>query len=144
MKVRLFFLLLISMIFVFASVFAQDKHVTIGSGGGITGTATVFKITPTGKVYKGSGLANITYAECGKISKSRAKKIIKSVTQHVQNAGTFDHPGNMYYFFTTSVGATPQKITWGDASHPVKEDTQKLYTEIQSVVSSLKYKPVKS
>jgi hypothetical protein len=144
MKVRLFFLFLISLLFIFASVFAQDKHVTIGSGGGITGAATVFKITPSGKVYKGSGLAEIKYAECAKISKSRAKKIIKSITEHVQNAGTFDHPGNIYYFLTIADGDKPKKITWGDSNHPVKEDTRKLYAEIQSVVSTLKYKPVKS
>lgn len=144
MKVRLFFLFLISLLFIFASVFAQDKHVTIGSGGGITGTVTVFKITPNGKVYKGSGLADIQYTGCAKIRKSRARKIIRSITQHVQNVGTFNHPDNMYYFFSTSDGANPQKISWGDASYPVNPDTQKLYTEIQSVVSRLKYKPVKS
>lgn len=143
MIVRLLFLTLLFFVFIFASVFGQEKHITLGSGGGVTGSATVFKITSSGKVFKGSGLGEIKYTECAKIRKAQARRFISSATQALNSAGDFSHPGNMYYFLTASEGDQPKKITWGDTSHPVNDDIRKLYTEIQTIVSTLKYKPLK-
>jgi hypothetical protein len=144
MKAHLTFLIFIFIfLFVSTAVSAQEKYIAIGSGGGVTGSATVFKITPDGKVYKGHGLGEIKYTECSKLKKSRTKKIFTKASQHVKAAGEFNHPGNMYYFVTLSEGNKPQRITWGDAGHPVNEDLKNLYTEIQTTVSALKYKPVK-
>jgi hypothetical protein len=142
MKAPLSLLLLLSLLFVYASVAGQEKYITVGSGGGITGAATVFKITSGGKVFKGTGLAEIKYNECARLKKSSARKFISRVSEHLTSAGEFDHPGNLYYFVSLSGGTTPQQITWGDARHPVGDDLKNLYTEIQSVVSTLKYRPV--
>jgi hypothetical protein len=142
MKAHLPFLLFI---FFFSStaVSAQEKYLAIGSGGGVTGSATVYKILPGGKVYKGNGLGEIKYTECSKIKKSRAKKIFSQASQLVKATEEFNHPGNMYYFVTLSEGDKPQRITWGETGHPVNEGLKNLYTEIQTTVSALKYKPVK-
>jgi hypothetical protein len=121
---------------------SQDKpSILIGTGGGVTGMATVYRITPSGEVFKGKGINEIKYTECGKIKRSKAKKLIAETTSAISSA-SFDHPGNMYYFLSLDENDGEKKITWGDVNLKVADDIQTLFDEIQSVVSALKYKPI--
>ena len=56
--------------------YAQESYLLVSSGGGVTGTATVYKITRDGKVMKGQGLGEIAYTEESKLKKMRHKKIL--------------------------------------------------------------------
>ncbi|MEO7988998.1 MAG: hypothetical protein ABI663_05615 [Chryseolinea sp.] len=122
---------------------AQEKNITIGSGGGFAGTSTVYKITSSGKVFKGKGIGEIKYTECGKIKKAHALKYIQSVSEQTQSNEQFNHPGNLYYFVGYAENSKDHKVTWGDVGHPVPESIQKLYQEINSAISSLRFKPIK-
>ncbi len=122
---------------------AQEKNITIGSGGGFAGTATVYKITPSGKVFKGKGIGEIKYTECSKIKKALALKYIQLVSEQTQSNEQFNHPGNLYYFMGYAENTTNNKITWGDAEHPVSESIQKLYLEMNTAIRSLRFKPIK-
>lgn len=122
---------------------AQSKFVSIGSGGGFAGTVTAFKITPDGKVFKGKGVGDITFTECSKLKKSKAKRIVAKAGDQAPSSSSFHHPGNLYYYITYTGNGKEQTVTWGDADHPVPEHIKKLYDEIQTSVSALKYKPVK-
>ena len=125
------------------SAIAQEKFVSVGSGGGFTGTVTMYKITPAGKVFKGSGVGDIKFTECSKIKKSKAKKFISSGADQTRSTTSFSHPGNLYYFLKYTEDGKEQTITWGDADHPVPDDVKKLYEEIQSSVNALRYKLIK-
>lgn len=125
------------------SSLAQDKFISVGSGGGFAGTATVYKVTPKGEVFKGNGVGDIKFTLCGKIKKTRAKEIIAKVTDQARAASPFSHPGNLYYFIASTENGNEQTITWGDADHPVPEDVKKLYDEVQASVTTLKFKPIK-
>lgn len=121
---------------------AQDKIITLGSGGGLTGAVTVFKITEKGEVFKGKGLGQIVYSECGKIKKSLAAKFLDETTTQLQMPD-FNHPGNMYFFLSiVEDDDKSKKITWGDNSYPVQASIEKLYQEIQSTINTIKFKPI--
>jgi hypothetical protein len=124
------------------SAFAQDTFVSLGSGGGFAGTATVYKVTPNGLVFKGDGVGDIKFTLCGKIKRSRAKQIIAEVNQQTQSLTEFSHPGNLYYFIALTDHEDKKTITWGDADHPVPAEIKKLYEEVHASVSALEYKPM--
>jgi hypothetical protein len=120
---------------------AQNALVT-GNGGGITGQAIVYKILPTGKVYKGKGIADIQYTECAKIRKAKAKKLLKRAVDVQGTTGALNAPGNLYYFLATQQGEKENRITWGAADQPAPDAVKALYQDVQSVVAGLKYKPI--
>jgi hypothetical protein len=66
---------LILIIFILPDASAQSEYLVFGKGGGIVGEVTQYRILNNGKVFKGSGLANILYTQKGKIGKPEAKKI---------------------------------------------------------------------
>jgi hypothetical protein len=133
---------LMLLIISFRSV-AQDSFITAGSGGGFTGAATVYKITPKGEVFRGKGVTDIAFTECAPLSKRKAKKIIRQVNDVLAAITEFNHPGNLYYFLSTNTTGQEKRITWGDTGTAVSDDVKKLYDDIGARVSSLKYKPVK-
>lgn len=122
---------------------AQNDFITVGSGGGYTGAVTTYKITPQGKVFKGKGVGEIKFTECGKIKRSAAKKMFASISGLIPADNSFNHPGNLYYFLKYKQDAKEQTITWGDAAHPVPEGVKKLFDEIQASVNAIRYKPLK-
>jgi hypothetical protein len=123
---------------------AQENYITIGSGGGITGMATVYKITPKGKVFKGKGIEEIKYTECSTLKRSIAREQIISVSRNTRDLAPFNHPGNVYYFMKYYDKGVEQILTWGDSDHPAPDHIMKLYENINKKVSALTYKPVES
>jgi hypothetical protein len=92
MEMKVISLFLLSFFSFIAGARAQDTFVSLGSGGGFAGTATVYKVTPNGLVFKGSGVGDIKFDLCGKIKKGQAKKIIARVNDHARAVSQFNHP----------------------------------------------------
>jgi hypothetical protein len=118
---------------------AQDTFVSIGSGGGFAGTATVYKVTPKGLIFKGDGIGDIKFTLCGKIKKSRAKSIIARVTEQTIAITDFSHPGNIYYFIGYTENEKQHAITWGNPDHPVPDEIRRLYEDVHALVKEVKY-----
>jgi hypothetical protein len=135
--------LFILFLFFVGSSCAQEKFILVGTGGGLTGSVTVYKITSKGKVFKGQGTTEIKYSERGKIKKALAKKFIQRVADQTTVTPAFNHPGNMYSFISKVEEGTEKKITWGDIGHPAPEQVSKLYQEIMASVGAIRYKPIK-
>jgi hypothetical protein len=125
------------------SSLAQDKFITVGTGGGFAGTSTVYKVTAKGEVFKGNGVGDIKFTLCGKIKRAKAKEIIAKVTDQARAASPFSHPGNLYYFIASTENGNEQTVTWGDVDHPVSEEVKKVYDEVQASVNSVEFKPIK-
>ena len=122
---------------------AQDKFITLGSGGGFTGNTTMYKVTPEGKVFKGTGIGDVQFSLCGKIKKATAKQMMTRVADQVNAATSFNHPGNLFYFISYTEGNNVRTIKWGDAEHPIQEDVKKLYEETLASVNGISFKPIK-
>jgi hypothetical protein len=136
-------LVVVCILFVGTTSYAQESYITAGNGGGFSGIINVYKLSPTGKVWRGKGTADIKYTECSKIKKKKAKAFVARASKEINATGDSKHPGNMYYFLSVSENGEDTKITWGDPAQPAPESVKKLYQEIVEAVSSLKYKPVK-
>jgi hypothetical protein len=119
--------------------YAQDSYLLVSSGGGVTGTATVYKITRDGKVLKGQGLGEIAFTEEGKLKKCKAKKYFKGANAVLTASPDFVHPGNLYTSLTLSDEGKERKITWGDTAHPAPEDAKELHQKINTALSKLTF-----
>jgi hypothetical protein len=139
MEIKGISLFLLTFFFLISITSAQDTFVSIGSGGGFTGTATVYKVTPKGLIFKGDGIGDIKFTLCGKIKKSRAKDIIARVTDQTRATTEFSHPGNIYYFIGYTENEKQRAITWGNPDHPVPDEIRKLYEDVHAIVSEIKY-----
>ncbi|HEX6227341.1 MAG TPA: hypothetical protein VFZ52_23150 [Chryseolinea sp.] len=125
------------------TVSAQDKFISVGSGGGFAGTSTVFKVMPNGIIFKGTGIGEVKFSLCGRIKKGEAKQMVKRVAQQVEAATDFNHPGNLFYFISYTEDNNKRTITWGDADHPVQGDLKKLYDEVLASVNDVSFRPIK-
>jgi len=139
---RFYIFAFITFIFSF-TVSSQPKFIAVGSGGGFTGTTTVFKVLPNGKILKGTGVGDVKFSLCGKIKKAKAREIVNKVADQVDSAGSFNHPGNLFYFISYTQGNNEQTLKWGDIEHPIQDDVKKLYDEVLASVSGVRFKPIK-
>jgi len=118
---------------------AQDSFLVVSSGGGVTGSATVYKISLDGKVLKGKGLGQVKYDEKSLLKKSIAKKCYRKAKTVVGASADFNHPGNLYYSIATLDNGKESKITWGDLEHPAPEKAKDVYQEITTILSALTF-----
>jgi hypothetical protein len=118
---------------------AQDSFLVVSSGGGVTGSATVYKIDLDGKVLKGKGLGQVSYTEQSQLKKSMAKKCYRKARTAVGASPDFNHPGNLYYSIATLDNGKESKITWGDMEHPAPEKANDLYQEVTKILSALTF-----
>jgi len=139
---KIYLFTLITFIFSIAAA-AQDKFITLGSGGGFTGSTTMYKVTPEGKIFKGTGIGDVQFTLCGKIKKSEAKEMMTRVADQVSAANSFNHPGNLFYFISYTEDNNVRTIKWGDAEHPIQENVKKLYDEVLASVNGVSFKPIK-
>ena len=121
------------------SSYAQESYLLVSSGGGVAGTATVYKIDKTGKVMKGQGLGEIEYTEESKLKKCSAKRYFKHAKAVLKSSPDFIHPGNMYSSLTLYEDGRESRITWGHTEFPAPEDAKKLYSKINTAVSRLTF-----
>ena len=125
--------------FCILSSYAQSSYLLISSGGGVAGTATVYRIDEAGKVMKGQGLGEIEYTEESKLKKCAAKRYFKHANAVLKSSPDFIHPGNMYSSLALYEDGKERRITWGHAEFPAPEDAKKLYSKINTAVSRLTF-----
>jgi hypothetical protein len=121
------------------SSYGQESYLLVSSGGGVAGTATVYKIDKAGMVKKGQGLGEIEYTEESKLKKCAAKRYFRHAKAVLKSSPDFIHPGNMYSSLALYEEGKESRITWGHAEFPAPEDAKKLYSKINSAVSRLKF-----
>lgn len=120
---------------------AQERYLLVSNGGGVAGTATVYKISSDGKVLKGKGLGEINYSEESKLKKCAARKYFKRAEKLMASSPDFNHPGNVYSSITLYEQGKENRIAWGDAEHAAPEDAKKLYQKISTRLTTLTFTP---
>jgi len=121
---------------------AQPEYLVFGKGGGLAGGVTQYRLLSSGKVYKGSGMVDVLYAQKGKIGKSDAKKILEDLKNLPDT--TFNHPGNVYYFIQFPGDTADIRYTWGDPDYQVPDALNELYRISTDQVARLTYKTLKN
>jgi hypothetical protein len=134
------FLLTSLLSFLFVSItHAQESHLVISHGGGVAGTATVYKISVDGEVLKGKGLGEISYTERSKLKKCSVKKYMKQAKSLMASYPDSNHPGNIYFSIALLESGNEKKITWGASDFTVPEEAERLYKTITGKLTTLTF-----
>jgi len=120
---------------------ARPEYLVIGKGGGFSGEVLQYRISPGGKVYKGSGLTDIRYTLKGKIRRPEARKLFDDL-ENIQDSA-FHHPGNVYYFIRKTGKDYTTEYTWGENGYEVAESIKTMYINTIDILSKVDFKPVK-
>jgi hypothetical protein len=117
-----------------AAVAAADQVGLVwGSGGGITGKVTSYKLLESGNITRSMGVDGSTTdikpikAKVAKAMFSAAKDL--SLAEVAQNT-----PGNMYYFLELVVDGKTNRITWGEAGTEVPSKVKDFYQLLNQLV----------
>jgi len=128
-------------LFVFHSsfLFSQDlDSIKVGSGGGFTNQATVYKIVQK-KVWRAQGIASLSYTQMAKL-RCREHKQIKKGAQALRNEPTFDHPSNTYKWVEIFYEGKSSKFQWGDPLYPPSNSVLSYYQFLNQLIPTLTFK----
>jgi len=123
---------------------AQQQYLMLTAGGGIVGTALVYKIGYDGVVLKGRGIGNITFDERAKLKRCVTRKYFRKTRSLLSQTSGFDHPGNVYSSISLFEDQTERRITWGDVAYPAPANAQKLSRKINSKLATLTFEQAPS
>lgn len=95
------------------------KIITVGSGGGFTGSVEEYNILSNGQVFYGNGNGNYSM-ELDRFEKKEIKQLFKNYDLLGFANLTIDKPGNMYHYLIYKDADNDHKIQWGahDANTP--------------------------
>ncbi len=131
---HIFFVLLLSWS---ALVYSQDiDSLKIGSGGGITGSVTVFKFENT-RMLKGKGMVSIKYNESAPVKCKKRKKLLKNAKSLLREGAELNSPGNTYQFIEIYAKGKILKMVWHQSEIPAA--TLQYIENIKEIIKNLKF-----
>ena len=117
---------------------AQD-YIKLSTGGGVTGNATVFRISRSGEIAKAAGSIEPEFSMFSHLRKGKTKKYFRQ-TRALFEKQTFNHPGNLYTSIALVEGGKESKIVWGDATQKTPGKALKVYQRIQGSLDKLTFR----
>lgn len=115
--------------------FAQKvDSLVFGSGGGLTGQVTAYRITKSA-IEKGKGLTSISYSTKEKFSKRKFKKLQSEASVIYTNTEAFSHPGNTYRFLEIHCSRSSKKFVWGASDFIVPNNVKEFYDKLITTVT---------
>lgn len=116
---------------------AQD-FILLTEGGGVTGNTTVFRISRSGEVAKGTGIVEPQYSEFAQLRKLKTNKFFRK-THALLEKRSFNYPGNMYKAIALQEDGKETKLVWGDPAYQPSRDAKKLYQKMQASLNRLTF-----
>ncbi len=108
-----------------------EEQLRWGSGGGFVGRETKFTLLKNGQIFKFESRDSI--GELEKIKAGKAKALFETAASLNIAKLDFQHPGNTYDFLEFQEGAVIQRISWGDANHPVDAKIKELFAQLKEL-----------
>jgi hypothetical protein len=116
---------------------AQD-YITLTNGGGVTGNTTIFRISTSGEVAKGTGSIEPAFSEFAQLRKGKTRKYFRK-TRALMKAQAFNHPGNIYTAIALTEAGKEGKLVWGDGAHATPVEAEALYQKILESLNRLTF-----
>ena len=137
-------LIIIFLLCIETTLYSQSiDSIKYGSGGGVSGLVTYYKIKPKG-VYKGVGKVEIRYQDKAKISSRKIKLLFRDLASYIKVFPNYIHPSNQYAFITIHVGQNEYKAVW-DVWHmndkQMPENLIIIEKKINAFLNNLKFVP---
>lgn len=113
-----------------------DRQIRWGKGGGFVGKETTYTLLENGQIFlrdMGGPLSALDSV------KRRKAKALYDTAQHLGLSRLdFKHPGNTYQFIEVMQDNQLQRISWGDAQHPVDPAIATLFSDLEALVKKEK------
>ena len=107
----------------------------MGSGGGVSGTYTTYKIHNNGRIEQWDALVE-SYDYFKQIPLDSASACLKALDALDILHYSFDAPGNMTYFIEVHEGEDINLIKWGEPENPISKDIEEFFLRTKRMVES--------
>lgn len=112
--------------------------ISFSTGGGFTGSETIFTILENGQIFSASGIAPDKAVPFGNLSSKTTKAIFEKINQINWAKNPINDPGNLYHTLSFGTKGNMIKQIWGGGKEtPAKEITD-VYYEISKQINGLK------
>lgn len=108
------------------------EKLTFGSGGGFSGYTTEYTLLKNGQLFEKKD-PNPELVELTPITKKRAKSIFNRCEDLELESLDFKHPDNFTYYIDITTKDVNNRITWGDAQHPISEEIKHFFKQLKSM-----------
>lgn len=109
---------------------AADKlpasQLVFGNGGGFAGFEKEFVLAENGHIWEKQRDGKL-YKPVAKINKNEAAARFLQYDSLGIRQMDFKQPGNLYYYISMRRNGAENKIVWGDANKPVRDDIAQFY-----------------
>ena len=119
-----------------ASTAAPDYFV-FGSGGGITGKYTEFKVHNDGTIEQ-KNFTTEAYEPYAKVDRSEVLPLFDELEKLALQDFQFSHPGNMTQYIEVHDGTSVNRVKWGDRNAPVRSDIEAFFGKVYAFVRARK------
>ena len=108
-----------------------------GSGGGITGKYTEFKLHNDGTIEQ-KNFATETYEPYAKVDQSEMLPLFGELEKLALQDFQFSHPGNMTQYIEVHDGTSVNRVKWGDRTAPVRTEIEAFFEKANDFVRARK------
>lgn len=115
-----------------------QEVISVARGGGITGRASVFRLSRTGEVAVSRDRIEPHFTEFAHLPKREARRIFRR-TRALFKGAAFHHPGDRYVSISLTRDGKEGKMVWGDAAHEPPAEAIKLYNQILQSLERLSF-----
>lgn len=113
---------------------STGKTIIIGSGGGVTGAVTTYKLFEDGSLFENSSL-NTALAQKKMSSIKGIKEIQNQFDALNIDSIKLNEPGNMYFFVGYEKDGKTHRCTWGLNDVMVPQNLKTFYENLMSTIS---------
>lgn len=114
----------------------EGRHITFGSGGGITGMINCTSILDNGNIFMGEGLAEMKFEHQGRLSGAETDQLFKNYETLGLAGVQCDRPGNTYRYIEFYDGKEMHRLTWGSRQDLPDENVDLFYNILRQKIHS--------
>ena len=119
-----------------ASTAAPDYFV-LGSGGGITGQYTEYRVHNDGTIEQ-KNFTTQAYEHYAKVDRSEVLPLFGELEKLALQDFQFSHPGNMTQYIEVHDGTAVNRVKWGDRNAPVRPDIESFFEKANDFIRARK------
>ena len=119
-----------------AGTVAPDDFV-FGSGGGITGKYTEYKVHNDGTIEQ-KDFTTEAYEPYAKVDRNDVLPLFAELKKLALQDFRFSHPGNMTNYIEVHDGTAVNRVKWGDPNAPVRPDIAAFFKRVKDFLRARK------
>lgn len=116
---------------------AAPNDIIFGSGGGITGQYTEYRVHNDGTIER-KNFTTEAYEPYAKADRNDVLPLFAELDRLALQDVRFSHPGNMTKYIEVHDGTAVNRVKWGDPNAPVRPDIEAFFKQVDAFVRARK------